>query len=295
MRSTRRIRYGKARVFGFTLVELLVVIGIIALLVSILLPTLSKARMAAYNTKCLSNLRQLGQANALYVSQWKGWAVPNLHGNNKTANNRYIWMNNNQFRRNLNVQEILPNNANGMMNHYPQGLACPVSVRSAEQSDRNGFTLQFSYGYNVVFKNYTNDPIVILPNGAAGVDIEFRGIKQNRIRRPSDKIEFACAMAKHLVPQKSDHYYKVPTFDDNRDDDDENGDGANAGQYIAYRHSGKDKKSGAALTAICFWDGHCETRQRGTIAAVKDPFSGNLQSAGNRNDNWARYWDLGAP
>ncbi len=67
---------------GFTLTELMVVMGLIAMLISLLLPVMGKTRAAARSAVCLSNLRQMGTTWSMYLSESKGrlpdyvWSTP---------------------------------------------------------------------------------------------------------------------------------------------------------------------------------------------------------------------------
>ena len=76
---TRRRHARSGSPSGFTLVELLTVIGLMALLVSLFMPVLGKVRAAANTTGCVSNLRQVGVAWTMYVAENHG-RLPDFAG-----------------------------------------------------------------------------------------------------------------------------------------------------------------------------------------------------------------------
>jgi prepilin-type N-terminal cleavage/methylation domain-containing protein len=75
---------------AFSLIELLVVIGIIAILLAILMPALRRARIQAQTMACLSNQRQIGMAMMIYANENRGWLFPPDHGLDVPLNERWF-------------------------------------------------------------------------------------------------------------------------------------------------------------------------------------------------------------
>ena len=67
----------------------MVVIGIIAILIALLLPSLQRAKQQAKSVQCKSNLRQIGQALVIYSNDWKGWIFPPRLGADKPRDERW--------------------------------------------------------------------------------------------------------------------------------------------------------------------------------------------------------------
>src|SRR4051812_42431260 len=70
------LRHAHQKRSAFTLIELLIVIGIIAVLIGLLFPTLSRAREQSIRLKCANNLRQMGMAMVMYSSGERDGSFP---------------------------------------------------------------------------------------------------------------------------------------------------------------------------------------------------------------------------
>ncbi len=220
---------------GFTLVELLVVIGIIAVLVAILLPALSRTRATAIELQCLNNLRQLGLANTMYCNDNGGWYVPIYNFASVDANGTAIpgirWPETPAYCDYLGVKVVQTTTPNWTP-YWRRGLICGMAVRalhegqvvgvSAADSGEYGW-IYLAYGYNYSGKPYGQlTPTVIAPPA----------FKIGQIRNSAGKIWFADSISLFL------HYSSSSTYQNE----------LSAGATIAYRHNGG--------VNIVFADGH---------------------------------------
>jgi prepilin-type N-terminal cleavage/methylation domain-containing protein/prepilin-type processing-associated H-X9-DG protein len=171
---------------GFTLVELLVVIGIIAILISILLPSLSRARGAAQSVACLANLRSIGQAVAIYQAESKG-SMPPL--SQKAKNGAF---DNNNFQG-FNLWGLLKVKAG------TSGVVCPTALQMEQPSwgaAANGARAKYSYKYNWFVAGAETNPVVAphLPH-ARLIDPATNTIvasPMKNIRNAAETLAFVC-------------------------------------------------------------------------------------------------------
>ena len=239
---------------AFTLVELLVVIGIIALLISILLPALSKARSSANTVKCLSNIRQLAMADALYATEYNRYHMPGYWGYTAPSGGwdpgtppaipasgpRGWWFQ-------LTTLTAVYKAGHTEQGRYPLSACCPEATLSIKNKNVYGYTIHESYGMN-----YTRLPGLITRLAPDYLN----AWKLSQVRNSSDKVFFCDATSEGISvtanPATATPNSTMRYFEDNYNGENWAGEKHEAPHYggaVAYRHRNKTAN-------VLFFDGH---------------------------------------
>lgn len=170
---------------GFTLVELLVVISIIALLMAILLPVLGRVKEQARSIVCRYNLKTLSLANETYVADCDGWYVPAVDFT-MAAMGQPTWNSNRIFRRAIALQS-----AYDEFFQMPKEYLCPTDRATGRHKniDLEQYPNVISYGYN--FTDWGTDSHKFLSwSGDIPGGEDAAQTLAMQVRRPAEKLMF---------------------------------------------------------------------------------------------------------
>ena len=229
---------------GFTLVELLVVIGIIALLISILMPALSRAREAANQVACASNMRQWATSLVAYSTDNRGWLpmfgqTYALDGPEPT-----LWWN--TLAPYLGKQ---PTNAGGYYPSQAANLELMAKIRGCPSDPEHTFVGPhygaFAYADGTIYgpivwgRYNATDPVV--------------GVRITRIKQSGSLIVFA---------ETTSPYYQIYSPSNWVFNSDADGDGINDtyNYYLGWNnYNGGKPKIHHGSSNVAFCDGHVES------------------------------------
>jgi len=133
---------------GFTLVELLVVISIIALLMGILMPALSRARMQAQAIVCGSNQKQLGLGWTFYAGDNDDWFPMGVHWRKGLA----WWQDKTGIAGYLPTETAFQDESAAVKDNVYKGWYCPTHAKAAIENQQ---AVGFHFNYNLGFERYT--------------------------------------------------------------------------------------------------------------------------------------------